>query len=377
MTRMNVASPALPRGFFLDRPARRHLYLRPTGMISADGRIMLNDVDVLLREERNVFRASLPVSAVIEWAEREGEEAIGRVDELLSNCTAARTTFAGLSLDQPTLMGIVNVTPDSFSDGGVFARTDLAIDHGLTMAAEGAAIIDIGGESTRPGADPVPADEELRRVMPVIEGLRGRGAMLSVDTHKAAVMREALNAGVAIVNDVSALRADNMEAVAASDASVILMHMRGDPQTMQRDTAYDYLPLDIFDFFEERIAACEAAGIDRSRIAVDPGLGFGKTREQNFELIHCLALYHCLGCPIVMGASRKFVSRGAARHPKLQDRLPGSLVAAIAALDRGVQILRVHEVTQTVEAIATWQGIREAGSGPAHGSRLSIVDNLQ
>jgi dihydropteroate synthase len=257
-------------------------------------------------------------------------------------------------------MGIVNVTPDSFSDGGRHASAAAAIAHGEALVAAGADILDIGGESTRPGSDPVPEAEELRRVLPVIEGLAGQGAVLSIDTSKAAVMAAATKAGAAVVNDVRALEADprSLDAAAASGAHVVLMHCLGEPKTMQVAPHYDHVALDVFDYLAGRIEACEAAGIPRAKIAVDPGIGFGKTQEHNLKLLRALALYQSLGCPVLFGVSRKsFLGRisGVAEPDR---RLPASLAAALAGLDAGADILRVHDVAETVQAVAVWRAMK-------------------
>jgi dihydropteroate synthase len=260
-------------------------------------------------------------------------------------------------------MGIVNATPDSFSEGGAHHRAEAAIAHGQALLASGADLLDIGGESTRPGATPVDAAEEIRRVEPVIRGLANRGAVLSIDTHHAATMEAALAAGARIINDVSALTADPaaLAVAARSGAPVILMHKRGEPPTMQEEAAYECAPLDVLDYLCARVAACEAAGIPRSRIAVDPGIGFAKRSRHNLQILARLSLLHLTGCPVLLGASRKSlipsrIDPGIAPR----DRLPSSLVAALAALDQGVQILRVHDVAQTWQAIEVWRGIGDA-----------------
>lgn len=267
--------------------------------------------------------------------------------------------FAGLSLERPRIMGIVNVTPDSFSDGGEAFRVEDALRRGRAMAEAGADILDIGGESTRPGAEPVAVDEEIGRVAPVIEALAGDGHLVSIDSRRAAVMDAALSAGAAIVNDVTALAGDpgSMDVVAKAGVPVILMHMQGEPRTMQADPTYDDAPADIRDYLARRIAACEAAGIPRERIAVDPGIGFGKNLDHNLDILSRMDVFHDLDCPIVLGASRKsFIGRLAdAETP--QARIPGSLATALAARARGVQIFRVHDVAETRQVFDVWEAI--------------------
>jgi dihydropteroate synthase len=252
----------------------------------------------------------------------------------------APTEFAGLKLDRPLLMGIVNVTPDSFSDGGAYFDAAQAIKHGVDLIADGADILDIGGESTRPGADPVPAEEELRRVLPVIEGLRDAGVPLSCDTSKPEVMRAVLDAGARIINDVYALRRGGIDLVAAQGASVILGHMQGEPATMNEDPHYEDVVAEVRAFLAERVAACLVAGIPPERIAVDPGFGFGKRRSHNMALLHELGALAAFDVTICVGASRKFSPKDASDEMKLA----GSLVAAVVAVRNGARILRVHDV---------------------------------
>jgi dihydropteroate synthase len=271
---------------------------------------------------------------------------------------APRAAVAGLALDRPLLMGVVNVTPDSFSDGGRYLGAEAAIAHALQLEAEGADILDIGGESTRPGSDPVDIEEECRRVLPVIAALARRSrARISIDTRKAEVMRRAALEGAHIVNDVSALRHDPaaMEVAAGLGLPVVLMHAQGEPKTMQAAPRYDDVVLDVYDALEARIAACELAGIARSRLIVDPGIGFGKNLAHNLALLASLSIFHGLGCAVLLGASRKsFIGHltGAAAD----DRLPGSLAAALLGAAQGVQILRVHDVAATRQALAVWEG---------------------
>ncbi|MCH7931972.1 MAG: dihydropteroate synthase, partial [Proteobacteria bacterium] len=286
--------------------------------------------------------------------------AAGRVAALFARLSAPRAPVSGVAIDRPSIMGVINVTPDSFSDGGDFADADAAIAHGRALADAGAAILDVGGDSTRPGSDAISAEEELARALPVVEALAAQGFTVSIDTRRAVVMRAALEAGARIVNDVSALAfdAESLGVVAACDAPVVLMHCLGDPRTMQESPAYDFAPLDVYDYLEARVEACEAAGIDRARIVVDPGIGFGKTSTgHNIEILQSLTLYHGLGCALLIGVSRKsFIGRLAGVDaPK--ERLPGSLAAGLAALGQGVQIIRVHDVAETAQALAVWEAI--------------------
>jgi dihydropteroate synthase len=274
------------------------------------------------------------------------------------NLTRTRPDFAGLSMSRPRIMGIVNVTPDSFSDGGQFASTTAAIAHGLSLVDEGADILDIGGESTRPGSEAVALDEELRRIIPVIEGLRAKTkAVISVDTRKAEVMRRAAAAGAQILNDVSALTHDPkaLDVAAATGLPVMLMHAQGDPKTMNDDPQYADVVLDVFDFLAGRISACEAAGIPRANIAADPGIGFGKHLHHNVAVMAGLSLYHGLGVALLLGASRKKMIGQLCDVPDAKDRVPGSLACALLGAAQGVQMFRVHDVKETRQALQVWR----------------------
>ena len=264
-----------------------------------------------------------------------------------------------LSFSRPLLMGVVNVTPDSFSDGGRHASPDQAIEHAWRLVAEGADIIDIGGESTRPGASPVSVDVELARVVPVVEALATGPVPVSVDTSKPEVMRAAMAAGASMINDVWALRRPGaLEAVASGPAAVCLMHMLGEPLTMQVAPAYDDVVAEVAAFLDSRIAACEAGGISRDRIVVDPGYGFGKTGRHNLQLIRRQQAIVALGQPVLAGVSRKSLLGAITGRPET-DRVHASVAAALALLVRGAAILRVHDVAASRDAIAVWLAIED------------------
>ena len=262
-----------------------------------------------------------------------------------------------LDLSKPRVMGIVNVTPDSFSDGGKFNTTEKAIAHALQLVEEGAEILDIGGESTRPGATPVPLDEELKRVIPVIEGLRGAGVPLSIDTYKPQVMQAAITAGVDIVNDVCALREPQaLEIVAASQVGVCLMHMQGRPQTMQADPQYDDVVSEVREFLKDRLNAAEQAGIVRSRIVLDPGFGFGKRTAHNLTLLNHLNDIQALGLPLLIGLSRKSVL-GQVVGSSVDERVHASIAASVVSVMKGANIVRVHDVKPTIDALKIVQAV--------------------
>lgn len=304
----------------------------------------------------------------------EDAQTVARFKSMHEALVSPRPHYAGLAMNRTHIMGIVNVTPDSFSDGGQLDGTNAAIDHALKLAEEGADILDIGGESTRPGSDAVALEEELRRVIPVIEGLRGRtDKKISVDTRKAEVMRAAAAAGADILNDVSALTHDPkaLETAAATGLPVMLMHAQGDPKTMNDNPVYDDVVLDVYDFLEERIAACEAAGIARAKIVVDPGIGFGKHLHHNVAVLAGMSLYHALGVPVLLGASRKKLIGQLCNVDDPRERVSGSLAAALSSVAQGVQIVRVHDVAATKQAVSVWQaalaGSEAAAGGKAHG----------
>ena len=360
------------------------IYLRPVGCYTPHGAsqpqpetpigaglplsntgLFFTGIEIASRVGHSAMRSTVDLGS---FYQRDWPDAL-TVASVSDHILAARPRFAGLALDRPRIMGIVNVTPDSFSDGGRHNTVDQAIAHGLALVAQGADILDIGGESTRPGADPVAVADELARVIPVIEGLRAQTEVaLSIDTRKAEVMSRAARAGADIINDVSALTHDPeaVRAAAESRLPVILMHAQGDPKTMNINPRYDDLPLDVFDYLSERIAACEAAGISRTKLCVDPGIGFAKHLHHNTAMMANLSLLHGLGVPILLGASRKKMISQLHNAPRPDQRLPGSLAAVLVGVSQGVQIVRVHDVDETKQALGVWLACTrgsEAGIG--------------
>ena len=294
--------------------------------------------------------------AIIEKADNRNKAA-----DVLDNIYKQRVDFAGLEMSKPNVMGVINATPDSFSDGGAHLAPATAISSGMAMSRSGASIIDIGGESTRPGAGAITRNQELARVLPTISGLSRQNIRISIDTRHAEVMKRACAAGAAVINDVEGLRREGaVDAAAASGAPVIIMHMQGQPETMQDEPHYDFAPIDIYQFLEERIEAAMAAGIAKSNIAVDPGFGFGKTVLHNLQILNWLSLFHGLGVPILVGASRKSTIAKLSKGESADQRLAGSLVLAMAAYRQGAQILRVHDVAETVQALAVEQALLQA-----------------
>jgi dihydropteroate synthase len=264
-----------------------------------------------------------------------------------------------LRLDRPRIAGIINVTPDSFSDGGRFLDAQRAIEHGLKLVEEGADLLDIGGESTRPGADPVSAADEIARVVPVIEALAKQASVpIAIDTSKPEVMRAAVAAGAGIINDVYALRRDGaLDAAAQLKVPVCLMHMQGEPRSMQDAPHYDDVVSDVRRFLAERIFACEMSGIDKNRIIADPGFGFGKTLEHNLALLRALDQFAALGVPLLVGLSRKAMIGTLTGRDRHDDRAVGSAAAALLAVQKGAAIVRVHDVAATRDALAVWEGV--------------------
>lgn len=274
---------------------------------------------------------------------------------------APRRPWAGFDLQRSLVMGIVNVTPDSFSDGGDYADGASAVARGVALAEAGADILDIGGESTRPGSAPVPVEEEIRRVVPVIRTLAEKGLCVSVDTRHAAVMIAAVEAGARIINDVTALTgdADSERVAAQSGAAIILMHMLGEPQTMQANPVYADATLDLIDYFAARLAKLASLGVERDRISLDPGIGFGKKDPHNLLILRELAAFHVFGCPLTLGVSRKSFIGRLSRGEAPKERMAGSVTIAALGLGQGVQIVRVHDVPETFQARAMIEALRQ------------------
>jgi dihydropteroate synthase len=311
-----------------------------------------NDGEIVSRRRLSVSEIhNLPDEAQAQW------NALQQVHSPLQ--CGART----IRLDQPQVVGILNVTPDSFSDGGAFLDDpDVTNAHAAGMLEAGAAMIDVGGESTRPGAAAVWEGDELKRVVPAIERLAGAGAAISIDTRRPAVMEAALAAGAHVINDVSALRHDprSLEFAARSGAPVVLMHAPGEGEDLHSGAAYRDVALDVFDWLAARRDAAVAAGIAREKIVLDPGIGFGKSIADNLALLNALPLFHALGQPLMVGASRKRMIGALSNEAPAHRRLGGSLTLAVKAMEAGVQLLRVHDVAETVQAVRVWRGLRDA-----------------
>lgn len=321
----------------------------------AGGPVAFSAVEIIERDRAQPGRRKVRLASFAE-ARDIGDSEIARRLAVLS---AGPAPMAGLDFSRPLVMGIVNVTPDSFSDGNLYARHDAAIAHGLELVREGADILDIGGESTRPGAEDVAPEVEAERVAPVIAAWKDAGVPISIDTRKAPVMRSALAAGAAIVNDVSALEFDRdaTDVVRNAGVPVILMHSQGTPKVMQQDPHYEDASLDIFDYLENRIVEVVRSGIARENIIADPGIGFGKTVEHNLQLIRDLSLFHGLGVPVLLGASRKAFIGHITGEPEARRRVAGSVQVAMMGIAQGVQIVRVHDVQYTVQSIAVWRRV--------------------
>lgn len=356
------------------------IYLRPIGLVAspqseegdcirlAGGMVYAHRFAAILRRDGEVVERWRFTPASV-------EDLLGRLPDTLG--AEAEAQWANLRmahppiemgartvrLDQPQIMGILNLTPDSFSDGGKFLdNPEEGRAHAAAMLEAGAAIVDMGGESTRPGAPAVWEGDELGRVIPAIEYCAAMGAAISVDTRRPAVMDAALHAGAHMINDVSALRHDprSMELVAARDCPVVLMHAPGEGDDLHADADYECVVLDVFDWLRERRDAALGAGVARERIVLDPGIGFGKSVSENLALINGLPLFHALGQPLLLGASRKRMIGALSNEVPAHERLGGSLALAIAGMNAGVQLLRVHDVFETVQARNVWRGLRDA-----------------
>ncbi|WP_294324461.1 dihydropteroate synthase [uncultured Sphingomonas sp.] len=317
--------------------------------------------------DRAGLRVTVPVETFADWTATLSPERAERARLLHRRITDARPPLTlgerVLRFDQPQVMGILNVTPDSFSDGGAHVGDPAgAAAAGVAMAAAGAALIDLGGESTKPGAATVWEGDEIARVVPVADRLAAAGVAVSVDTRKAAVMEAALAAGAQIVNDVAALAYDReaLGVVAARGCPVVLMHSPAPAEGPHGGNGYGDPLLDVFDWLEARVDAVVAGGVDRAKIIVDPGIGFGKALSDNLALVNGLALFHGLGCPVLLGASRKRIIGALSNEAPADQRLGGSVALALAGVERGAQIVRVHDVAETVQAIRVWRGLRDA-----------------
>ncbi len=354
------------------------IYLRPTAFADrphgldgrclrlGDGMLWFTALAVTVRDGGALTQAVVPVDQWPDWQARLPDALAARGADQLAAITRPRGLLTlgarTIRLAEPQIMGIINATPDSFSDGGQYGDAQAAIDAGFAMASAGAAIIDVGGESTRPGAALVWEGDEIKRIEPVVAALAASGAAVSIDTRKAAVMEAALAAGAAMVNDISALRYDEraLAVVAGSGCAVALMHAPSATSDPHAGGDYAHILYDVFDMLAGRVAACEAAGIDRARIVVDPGIGFGKGVQDNLALLNGLALFHALGCPLLVGASRKRLIGALDNEAPADARLAGSLALHYHAVGAGAQLVRVHDVADTRQALRMWRGLRDA-----------------
>jgi dihydropteroate synthase len=333
--------------------AARALLASGTGWARGQGAFAA--IEVLVRRRDHVEVVALARPALETWSTGWPRSVSRRFDALL-------TAIARPDAEPCQIMGVVNVTPDSFSDGGDFGTVEAALAHGVRLAEAGADMIDVGGESTRPGAQPIDPADEIARAVPVVRALAQRGLAVSIDTRNAATMTAALEAGAAMINDVSALEHDpaSMAVAARASVPVVLMHTQGDPRTMQANPRYDAAPLEVFDALSRRVEACVAAGVARSRLLVDPGIGFGKTVGHNLELIARVGVLHGLGCGVLLGASRKsFIARLSRGEPP-KERLPGSLAVALRGVEEGCAWIRVHDVAETVQAVRVRDSVTHA-----------------
>lgn len=360
------------------------IYLRPTGFVDAPfgydgqtlrlagGLLWFSMVEVIAADEGGRFATALvPVERIEDFVDGLPEPQRTYAKGVLARLTAARTPLTlgerVIRLDQPQVMAILNVTPDSFSDGGGLEGDPAkATEHAVAMAEAGAAIIDIGGESTRPGAKTVWEGDEIARVVPVIERLRASGVAISLDTRKGAVMAAGLAAGAHLINDVAALTydPDALRVAVEADCPVVLTHHQGAPETMQDAPQYGDALLEVYDWLERRVADVVAAGVARERLLIDPGIGFGKALRHNLAILNGLSMFHGLGLPIVLGASRKRTIGALSGEAPVEQRLGGSIALAIKGATQGAQIVRVHDVFETVQALRVWRGLRDEALTP-------------
>ena len=355
------------------------IYIRPIGFVPgpqsehgnairlAGGMVYASRFAVILRREGQIAERWLAAPDTMAEVLGQLPDAVGAEAEAQwANLTLAHPPIElgarTVRLDQPQVMGILNVTPDSFSDGGAHDSPDAAREHAAAMVEAGASIIDVGGESTRPGAKPLWEGDEIARVVPAIEACAGMGAAVSIDTRKAAVMEAALEAGAHLVNDVSGLTHDprSAEVVARAACPVVLMHAPGSGEDLHEGGAYDNVVFDVFDELRARRDAALAAGVETQGILLDPGIGFGKSLADNLALINALPMFHALGHPLLLGASRKRMIGALSNEVAASDRLGGSVALAVKGMDAGVQLHRVHDVPETLQARNVWRGLRDA-----------------
>jgi dihydropteroate synthase len=369
--------PLMLAGLGKATPAAR-IYCRPSALVDrphewdgacariGDSMIWFAAWHLILRDGGAVRSAAVPVAEISAWLDSMPAPLAEAARAQMTHVARPRGPLAlgerTIRLGEPQLMGVLNVTPDSMSDGGKHGDAAAAIDAGFAMTTDGAAIIDVGGESTRPGAALVWEGDEIKRTEPVIAALAKGGVAVSIDTRKAAVMEAALAAGATLVNDISALRYDDraMDVVAKSGCAVVLMHAPSAKSDPHEGGTYDHVLLDVFDMLADRIAACEAGGVARDRIMVDPGIGFGKGVADNLALLNGLSLFHALGCPILFGASRKRMIGALDGEAEASDRLGGSIALHYQAAAQSAQLLRVHDVRETRQALRIWRGLRDA-----------------
>jgi dihydropteroate synthase len=351
------------------------LYLRPTGFVESPQRhdgasarlagtmLWFSQIEVI---DKIAGRSLIDVREWDGFVSALTDERQARAKQLYARLTASRTALQmgqrTIRLDQPQVMGIINMTPDSFSDGGKNADIEAAVDAAFAMTSAGAAIIDVGGESTRPGAPLVWEGDEIARVDPLIKRLSASGTAISIDTRKAAVMEAAVGAGATMINDISALLFDDraLDVAKALDVPVVLMHAPSQGSDPHKGGGYNDVVTDVFDWLEQRVDVVEAAGISRDKILVDPGIGFGKSLADNLAIINNLSIYQGLGCPILFGASRKRMIGALSNEAPVEQRLGGSIFLAIKAVEQGAHIVRVHDAAETVQAVQIWRGLRDA-----------------
>jgi dihydropteroate synthase len=351
------------------------IYLRPTGFVDSPQRhdgacarlagtmLWFSQIEYI---DKSAGVSLIDVNGWDAFTAAMPDDKKARVTKLYARMTAPRAAFQmgerTIRLDQPQVMGIVNMTPDSFSDGGKHADIEASVEAAFAMTSAGAAIVDVGGESTRPGAPLVWEGEEIARVEPLIKRLSTSGTAISIDTRKAAVMEAAVAAGATMINDISALLFDDraLEVAKALNMPVVLMHAPSQGSDPHKGGDYNDVVIDVFDWLEARVNAVEAAGISRDRILIDPGIGFGKSLSDNLAIVNNLSIFHAIGCPILFGASRKRLIGALSNEAPVEHRMGGSIFLAMKAVEQGAHIVRVHDAAETVQAVQVWRGLRDA-----------------
>lgn len=343
----------------LDPNASNYLLDSGKGLPLAGGPLAFSYLEIISWDRKKLpSKKILSIDELNNWLKKQSEKTKHTIESQITNITSPRVDMAGFSFKHPCIMAILNLTPDSFYDGGKYMNAEEASEHARKMTKSGADMIDIGGESTRPGASPINETEELKRILPVLKTLVAEGIKISVDTRHAITMAKAADCGAMLINDVSALSMPNsLETLSKIDLPIVLMHSNADPSTMQDNPTYNQATLEVYEYLEARINVAKKMGINKEKIIIDPGIGFGKNLSHNLEIIKNLSIFHGLGCPILLGASRKSFIGKISRELDPNNRLAGSIASVLWGISQGAQIFRVHDVAETLQATSVWKNI--------------------